>query len=135
MRNVWFRLLIIVLAVTVLSGDNAQIWAAQKKPVPAINVILIGWDGAQRNHIKECLARKELPNLRKLSLEGSIVAIDIIRVTKTKPGWAQILTGYEPEVTGVFSNSRYHPIPKGLTIFEWLEEHFGPSGLIVERTG
>jgi len=130
MRKVWPRLLIIVLAATILCGDNVQTRAAQKKPVPTINVILIGWDGAQRNHIKECLARKELSNLERLSREGSIVAIDIIRVTKTRPGWAQILTGYEPEVTGVFSNDLYQPIPKGLTIFERLEEHFGPENII-----
>ncbi|MBC7319549.1 alkaline phosphatase family protein [bacterium] len=89
------------------------------------NVILIGWDGAQRNHIKECLERDELPNLKKLISEGTIVAIDILRTTDTKAGWAQILTGYEPEKTGVYSNSRYQPIPKGYTIFERLEEHFG----------
>ncbi len=130
MRKAWFRLLIIILAVTILGGDNVQTRAAQKKPVPTRNVILIGWDAAQRNHVKECLARKELPNLEKLSHEGSLVAIDIIRMTQTKPGWAQILTGYEPEVTGVFSDDRYQPIPKGLTIFERLEEHFGPENII-----
>ncbi len=113
-----------------MGGDNVQTRAAQKKPVPTLNVILIGWDGAQRNHIKECLARKELPNLEKLSREGSIVAIDILRVTKSKPGWAQILTGYEPEVTGVFSSDRYQAIPKGLTVFERLEKHFGPENIV-----
>ncbi len=84
------------------------------------NVILIGWDGAQRNHVKECLSRGELPHLRKLSSEGNLVAIDILRTTDTKAGWAQILTGYEPEVTGVFSNSNFKPIPKGYTVFERL---------------
>ena len=94
------------------------------------NIILIGWDGAQRNHIKECLGRGELGNLKKLSGEGSLVAIDILRVTDTKAGWAQILTGYEPEVTGVFSNRKYQPIPKGYTVFERLEEFFGPEKFV-----
>jgi len=94
------------------------------------NVILIGWDGAQRNHMKEALRRKELPNLVKLSNEGSLVAVDILRTTDTKSGWAQILTGYEPEKTGVFSNSRFGPIPKGYTVFERLEEHFGAEKFV-----
>jgi hypothetical protein len=94
------------------------------------NIILIGWDGAQRNHLKECLKRGELPNLKKLASEGNLVAIDILRVTDTKAGWAQILTGYNPEVTGVFSNGRFQPIPKGYSIFERLEEHFGPDKFV-----
>ncbi len=94
------------------------------------NVILIGWDGAQRNHVQECLARQELPNLARLSGEGSLVAIDIYRTTDTKSGWSQILTGYEPEITGVYSNGRYRPIPAGYTVFERLEEHFGPDNFV-----
>ena len=94
------------------------------------NVVLIGWDGAQRNHISECLGRGELPNLTKLASEGNLVAIDIYRTTDTKAGWAQILTGYEPEVTGVFSNDRYQPIPIGYTIFERLEDSFGKDNFV-----
>ncbi len=91
------------------------------------NAILIGWDGAQRDHVKEALNRGELPNLERLASEGALVAIDIVGVTDTKAGWTQILTGYRPEVTGVFSNSRYRPIPHGYTIFERLERYFGPE--------
>lgn len=94
------------------------------------NIILIGWDGAQRNHVKECLARGELPNLKQLSSEGALVAIDILRTTDTKAGWTQILTGYEPEVTRVFDNGHYQPIPKGLTVFERLEQHFGLDNFV-----
>jgi len=94
-------------------------------------VLLIGWDGAQRNHVHECLGRGELPNLKKLGSEGTIVDIDIIGgKTDTKAGWAEILTGYEPEVTGVYNNSNYQPIPVGLTVFERLEEHFGPNNIV-----
>lgn len=93
------------------------------------NIILIGWDGAQRNHIKECLSRNELPNLKQLSSEGALVAIDVIRTTDTKSGWTQILTGYEPEITGVFSNGRYQPIPKGYSVFERLEQFFGSDNI------
>jgi hypothetical protein len=94
------------------------------------NIILIGWDGAQRDHVNQSLGRKELPNLQKLIDEGTYVEIDIEGATDTKAGWAQILTGYYPAVTGVYSNKRYQPIPKGLTVFERLEEHFGPDNVV-----
>ena len=116
----WLLIFTLVLVMAVPAS-------AQGGDEPPRNIILIGWDGAQRNHVKECLGRRELPNLKKLSSEGALVAIDILRATDTKAGWAQILTGYEPEVTGVFSNHRYQPIPKGYTVFERLEEFFGPN--------
>ncbi len=94
------------------------------------NIVLIGWDGAQRNHVRECLDRAELPNLDKLSSEGALVAIDVLRVTDTKSGWAQILTGYQPEITGVFSNGLYQPIPRGYTVFERLENFFGAGEFV-----
>lgn len=93
------------------------------------NVVLIGWDGAQRDHVRECLEQGRLPNLQRLSSEGGIVAIDVVGTTDTKSGWAEILTGYSPEITGVFSNRRYRPIPPGHTVFERLERHFGPENI------
>ncbi|MCS7310112.1 MAG: alkaline phosphatase family protein [Armatimonadetes bacterium] len=90
-----------------------------------LNVILIGWDGAGRERVRQCLQQGELPHLAQLASEGKLVAIDILRTTDTKAGWTQILTGYEPEKTGVYSNARYQPIPPGYTLFERLEQHFG----------
>ena len=87
-------------------------------------VLLIGWDGAQRNHVNECLSRSELPNLQALIGQGSKVDVDITGTTDTKAGWTQILTGYFPEVTGVYSNSKYQAIPVGLSIFERLEKYY-----------
>jgi SAM-dependent methyltransferase len=101
--------------------------AAVEKPR---NIILFGWDGAQRNHVNECLTRKELPNLQKLIDEGIFVEIDIEGKTDTKAGWTQILTGYYPNVTGVYSNKEFQPIPEGLTVFERLEKHFGPDKFV-----
>jgi hypothetical protein len=94
------------------------------------NVILFGWDGAQREHVDQCLARKELPNLQKLIDQGRYVKIDIEGTTDTKAGWTQILTGYYPEVTGVYSNGRYQPVPQGLSIFERLEKQFGTDDFV-----
>ncbi|MFH1435754.1 MAG: alkaline phosphatase family protein [Pseudomonadota bacterium] len=117
-----------VIAALVLA---AAVWASghavEKKPK---NVILIGWDGAGRKNIKEGLAAGELPNLKKLAGQGSLVGIDILRQTDTKAGWTQILTGYEPENTGVFSNTLYKPIPRGYSVFERLEKYFGPKNIV-----
>ncbi|MHC4913375.1 MAG: alkaline phosphatase family protein, partial [Planctomycetota bacterium] len=123
------KIILVMVFFALLSLSLQGCGAAQRGGRPQ-NIILIGWDGAQRNHVKECLKRGELDNLKKLSGEGALVAIDILRVTDTKAGWAQILTGYEPEVTGVFSNRKYQPIPKGYTVFERLEEFFGAEEFV-----
>ena len=117
-----------MLLMVVLVGAAPAVCA--KTPKAAQNIILIGWDGAQRDHLKECLAREELPVLQQIASDGTLVTIDVLRRTDTKAGWAQILTGYEPEITGVFSNNRYQPIARGYTIFERLEDYFGPEEFV-----
>jgi len=103
---------------------------------PAQNVILFGWDGAQREHVHQCLERGELPTLKKLSEEGALVDVDVITgATDTKAGWSQILTGYNPETTGVYSNGRYRDIPEGLSVFERLKKHFGADFVCVAVIG
>lgn len=97
---------------------------------PSRKIILIGWDGAQRSHIKESLERRGLYNLGDLILRGKIVAIDILGATDTKAGWAEILTGYKPEITGVFNNHNFSSIPSGYTMFERLEDFWGEDNII-----
>jgi len=98
---------------------------------PPRNIILIGWDGAQRAHVQEALARGELPTLKKLSEEGALVAVDVVTgATDTKAGWTQILTGYNPEVTGTYSNGRFRDCPAGLSVFERLKAQFGPEKFV-----
>lgn len=91
------------------------------------HVILIGWDGVGRSALKELMSQGKLPNVETLGSEGKLVAIDIMRMTRTKPGFTQILTGYMPEVTGVYTNTIYRPIPKGLSIFERIKSFYGPD--------
>ena len=117
-----------VVAAVVLLGLSACSSALAQLGQPR-NVVLIGWDGLQRNHLKEMIAAGQMPNLMNLVAHGSLVAIDVVRITDTKAGWSQILTGYEPEVTGVFSNSNYSPIPVGYTVFERLEKYFGSDNI------
>lgn len=124
-RRILFAIFVLLFAV---AG-----WALAFNPAtpPAErNAILISWDGAQRDHVKECLSRGELPNLAALIKEGAMVDIDVIgHQTDTKAGHAQMLTGYDPDVTGVYSNSKYRPIPVGYTIFERLNQQFGKDNI------
>lgn len=108
----------------------ALVRPVQAAPSPPRNVILIGWDGAQREHVEQCLGRNELPSLKRLIDQGKYVKIDVEGTTDTKAGWTQILTGYNPEITGVYSNSEYRPVPKGLSIFERLETQFGAGDFV-----
>ncbi|HUT11181.1 MAG TPA: alkaline phosphatase family protein [Thermoguttaceae bacterium] len=125
MRNVVTCLLaVLLLAIPAFAADPAR-------EGPAKNVILFGWDGAQRAHVHECLERGELPTLKTLGEEGGLVAVDVVTgATDTKAGWSQILTGYHPEVTGVYSNGRYHDIAEGYSVFERLKKQFGADDFV-----
>jgi len=118
------RVWVVIMLVAALWPMVA--FGAQSKDIK--NIILIGWDGAQRDHVKEMIARNELPNLVSLSKEGKMIDIDVTAgATDTKAGWTQIWTGYAPDKTGVYSNSRYQPIPVGYSVFERVEAYFGPD--------
>lgn len=101
-----------------------------------VNVLVIGWDGVQRDHFWQCYNGElpecagGLPNVQALA--GGMIwdSTTTNGDTATKPGWAQILTGYDAEVTGVFSNGQYQPIPEEYTIFEKAETHFGAEGIV-----
>jgi hypothetical protein len=94
------------------------------------NIVVIGWDAAERSRAKELLNKGELPNLASLIREGKLLDIDVVTgATDTKAGWTQLLTGYVPGKTGVYNNSRYEPIPEGYTVFERIEKFFGPDNI------
>jgi len=94
------------------------------------NAILISWDGALREHVRSDLGRKELPHLARLASEGALVDIDVTgHQTDTKSGHAQMLTGYDPKLTGVYSNGNFNPIPAGYSIFERLQQAFGKKSM------
>jgi hypothetical protein len=113
-----------ILAVPTIAADASR-------EGPSRNIILVGWDGARRGHVQDCLQRDELPTLKKLGQEGALVHIDVITgATDTKAGWTQILTGYNPAVTGVYGNGRFRDVPQGLSVFERLKQHFGPDKFV-----
>jgi len=107
--------------------------AVDQDEVDNFNVLIVGWDGVQRNHLEDCRLKKlngcsaGLPTLRRIAGDRVYDLITANGATETKPGWAQLLTGYNAEVTGVLSNENYQPIPKGYTLFEKVEQHLGPE--------
>lgn len=125
-KNLLLPLLAVIGAVSLTSCTTATN-TPTSPGAPPCNVVLIGWDGAQPEHVKECLERGELPALGALAARGSFRNIDIRGTPDTTAGWAQILTGYDPEVTGAWSNYKFGPIPKGLSVFERLKEQFGTN--------
>lgn len=124
-KKVIRSVLLILLVFTLSLPCYSQVLGTEIK-----NIIVIGWDGADRSHIKALLEKGELPNLAALIKEGTLLDIDIITAaTDTKAGWTQLLTGYIPEKTGVFNNGRYEPIPEGYTVFERLKKNFGSGNI------
>ena len=71
----------------------------------AAKAIVLGWDGAVPAFAHEMLRAGKLPNLAKL-IEGGVFADEVKTVfpSKTAPGFASLLTGAPPRVTGISGN-------------------------------
>jgi arylsulfatase A-like enzyme len=120
MRKVflWLAVLGLVWTIPAVAEDKAA-----DRPQ---NIILVGWDAAHRDHVKTLLKEDKMPTLKKLVEEGTIVDIDVTSgATDTKAGWTQILTGYKPEITGVYNNAKYRDVPAGYSVFERTKAQFG----------
>ena len=98
--------------------------ASQKNNTDQFNVIIVGWDGVQRDQFFKCY-NQELPecsnglaNIKELSSDKVYNLTVTNSATSTKPGWVQILSGYNGEITGTITNEDYATIPEGYTIFE-----------------
>src|SRR5881296_510655 len=67
--------------------------------------IVLAWDGAVPGFVREMLAQGKLPNLAKL-IEGGTFADDVTAVfpSSTAPGFASLLTGAPPRITGISGN-------------------------------
>lgn len=126
----WLWLLTILLGV-LLVGFNENVIAETLTDSRSFkNIILIGWDGVQREHLRELINSNRLVNLKNIIDNGAYVNINIRdKITETKPGWAKILTGYDSQITNVYANQDYKPIPEGYTIFERLKKHFGDKNI------
>ena len=68
----------------------------------APKAIVLAWDGTSPSFIHEMLRQGKLPNLAKL-IEGGAFADDVMAVSPslTAPGFASLLTGASPKITGI----------------------------------
>jgi predicted AlkP superfamily pyrophosphatase or phosphodiesterase len=127
-----FVLLFIGIAWSGWAEEQGQAPPAGPQVAPGTprNVILISWDGCDRPVVKELMDGGKLPNLSAIAKEGSRQPIEVKgHVTVTKPGHAEMLTGLAAEVTGVYSNTKYQPIPEGCTVFEKLQAFLGKDNI------
>ena len=99
-----------------------------------VRVILVLWDGTQRNHFLELYDSGQLPNLQTLVDGGGLLRTDLAintetcepgsgdgYRTQTGPGNAAIITGYGYPEQGNQDNDHPQPIPEGYTFYERLK--------------
>ena len=105
-------------------------------PDPPVNVptttqvVLMCWDGSQMQHTLDLMRSGALPNLKQLRDEGGLARTTITtHGTETVASHAEMLTGYPPGVTGVYSLVESQPIPRELTVLYRLKQHFGPQNI------
>ncbi|MGZ9215288.1 MAG: alkaline phosphatase family protein, partial [Candidatus Binatia bacterium] len=79
----------------------------------ASKAIVMAWDGTVPSFVKELIREGKLPNLAKLIAGGSF-ADDVMAgyPSKTAPGFASLMTGAPPRVTGI-SGNRVPRAPRG----------------------
>lgn len=98
-RRRW--VLVLLAAVALALGPHAG-------PTPARaadKAIVLAWDGTVAAFAEEMLKAGKLPNLAKL-IAGGTFANDVIAAfpSKTAPGFASLITGAPPRVTGISGN-------------------------------
>jgi predicted AlkP superfamily phosphohydrolase/phosphomutase len=71
----------------------------------AEKAIVMAWDGTVPSFAEEMLKQGKLPNLAKL-IEGGAFADDVLAgfPSKTAPGFASLMTGAPPPITGITGN-------------------------------
>lgn len=117
MRFVHRSVVLLVIAALAVFSAASQTVVAQ---TPA-KAIVLAWDGTVPSFVGEMLRAGKLPNLAKLIGQGAFA--DDVKPgfpSKTAPGFASLMTGAPPSVTGITGN-RVPRVPRGeFTILESL---------------
>jgi len=118
------------------AGRSADLGAPGQDPIgPAAaplteQMLILCWDGAQYNHTMTALRQGELPNLARIIAAGGVSKTLITdHATETKSAHAQMFTGYGPDVTGNSNGKTFQPLPRELSVFGRLNQHFGASNI------
>lgn len=98
---------------------------------PFKHLVILGWDGVQRQHFKQCFNKKlaecpnGVPNYAALT-GGKVLELTVTSAaTCTKPGWVELLTGYDATRLGIADNKVFKPVPAGYSALEKLQARFG----------
>jgi hypothetical protein len=109
------------------------------------NLIIVIWDGTQRAHLQEMLTSSRLPNLQALAQANGGLFLPFIRSatcqpgggdgyrTETGPANSAIATGLGYPGMANWQNSEPHPIPDGLTLWEWFDARGYVTGIISSK--
>ncbi|MGH7855189.1 MAG: alkaline phosphatase family protein [Candidatus Binatia bacterium] len=94
-------------------------WTLGAQSAP--KAIVLAWDGTVPAFVQEMLRDGKLPHLAKL-IEGGAFADDVISVfpSKTAPGFASLITGAPPRITGISGNRVPRAPREQFTILESL---------------
>ncbi|HLN87268.1 MAG TPA: alkaline phosphatase family protein [Candidatus Limnocylindrales bacterium] len=87
----------------------------------AQKAIVLAWDGTVSAYVQELLRDGKLPNLAKL-IAGGTSADDVVAgfPSKTAPGFASLMTGAPPRITGISGNRVPRAPREQFTILESL---------------
>ena len=91
--------LLITLAVS-FHGEPRPVFGQS-----ASKAIVLAWDGTVPSFVSEMLKQGKLPHLSKL-IESGVFADDVVAgfPSKTAPGFASLMTGAPPRITGITGN-------------------------------
>lgn len=110
-----------------------------------MNLVIVIWDGAQRAHLLEMLSNGELPNLASLVGETGRLLLPAIDselcapgsgdgyMTMTGPANSAIATGLGYPGMANWTNMEPHPIPDGLTLWEWFHGRDYATGIVSSK--
>src|SRR6476660_6023284 len=95
------RSVLLLLTVVVIFCAGPQTVVAQART----KAIVLAWDGTVPSFVREMLRADKLPHLAKL-IEGGAFADDVRPgfPSKTAPGFASLMTGAPPSITGISGN-------------------------------
>ncbi len=80
-------------------------------------VLAIGIDSADPTLIRRMIEQEEMPSLKSLLEEGKWISIESPARIGTTAVWPTFMTGEDPEVHGIYSESCWEPATMGLSPF------------------
>ncbi len=113
--------ILLILLIPVVQADSST------KPS---GMILVSWEGTGYSDLTDLLSDGELPALSRVLSTGSLVTISVTdHQTDPLSGHSEMVTGYAPETTGVYTSFRHNLIPAGYSVQERVKDALGNSSI------